>query len=315
MDLFAAGFNAWNQLRFGDELIDSDPEDVSTFSKVLTDHVLEPPRAGLYYTLGYHVAGTGFVTGNVNLDHIGTTFVAGNGLTLSTMTLGNSAGTQSDDPEAFSQFGLVKYASHEDFKVGKRPTTFPCESQVRQVAVYQAGFAVLLQDGTVATLGDARYQECLARDITQESAANNLGLVPDLMSLGDPVKHITASGYVLAALTESGSVYIWGHNPGGTKRQGSSVFEKLSGIPNYWEVGGGLDVQDFALGESHAIALTTDGGVYVIGANRNGQLGLGQGRGHDEREWSRVELELSASHHVVGVAAGPRSSFIITAQK
>lgn len=199
MDLFAAGFNAWNQLRFGDELIESDPEDVSTFSKVLTDHVVERPRAGLHYTLGtndnnlyrlasgatsnscfqydlavrghtgYHVAGTGFVTGNVNLDHIGTTFVAGNGLTLSTMTLENSAGTQNDDPEAFSQIGLVKYASHEDFKVGRRPTMLPCESQVRQVAVYQAGFAVLFQDGTVATLGDARYQECLARDITQES--------------------------------------------------------------------------------------------------------------------------------------------------
>lgn len=135
------------------------------------------------------------------------------------------------------------------------------------------------------------------------------------MSLGDAVKHITASGYVLAALTQSGSVYIWGRNSCGAHRRGVDVFGELSATPNYWEVGGGLDVQDFALGESHAVALSTDGAVYVTGANRNGQLGLGQGRDYLVLEWSQVKLDLPPSHHVVGVAAGPRSSFIITARK
>ena len=135
------------------------------------------------------------------------------------------------------------------------------------------------------------------------------------MNLEDPVKRISANGYVLAALTESGSVYIWGRKSRGAHGWGADFFEELSAIPNYCEVGEGLDVQDFALGDSHAIASTTDGDVYVIGANRNGQLGLGQSKDYVVREWTRIRLNLPTSHHVVSVAAGPRSSFIATARK
>lgn len=139
--------------------------------------------------------------------------------------------------------------------------------------------------------------------------------MPDLTSLGDPIKHVSASGYVLAALTESGSVYVWGRKAPGSHGQDTDIFDDLGAIPNYCEIGGGLDVQDFALGDSHAIALTTDGDVYVIGGNRNGQLGVGQCRDFLVREWTRINLSLPASCHIVGVAAGPRSSFIVTACK
>ncbi|KAG6039718.1 hypothetical protein E4U41_002157 [Claviceps citrina] len=321
MALYATGFNAWNQLRFGQESRGSEPEDIFTFSNVLTDDALERPRAGLHYTLvrgksGHHVAGTGFATRNgTNLDHIDTTFVAGNGLTVTVPKTGNSAESQEHDTEAPSQARLVKYASYQDYETGHRPIALPCKTPVQEVAAYAAGFAVLFQDGTVATTGDARYQECLARDITRESAADELELVPDLTSLGDPVKHISASGYVLAALTESGSVYIWGRKSRKAHGHGAHVFETLCAMPNYCEVGDGLDVQDLAVGESHAIALTTDGGVYVIGTNRNGQLGVGQGRDYIAREWICVKPNLPTSHHVVGVAAGPRSSFIVTARQ
>jgi predicted metal-dependent phosphoesterase TrpH len=36
----------------------------------------------------------------------------------------------------------------------------------KQLVAYEAGFAILYEDGTVATLGDPRYPECLGRDIT-----------------------------------------------------------------------------------------------------------------------------------------------------
>ncbi|KAG6013397.1 hypothetical protein E4U54_006811 [Claviceps lovelessii] len=330
MALYAAGFNAWKQLQFGNECNDSsdrDPHDVFTFSKVLTDDAVERPRAGLHYTLvrgksGRHIAGTGFAKGNVTnlLDHVDTTFVAGNGLTLTVTTQKedetSAEHSKEEGRESACRVCIVKYKSYEDCKAGLRPTVLPWEKPVREVAAYEAGFVVLFQDGTVATLGDSRYQECLARDITQESEADDtLELVPDLMSLGDPVRHISANGYVLAALTESGSVYIWGRKSPGSRGRGAGFFEELSAIPNYCEVAGGLDMQDFALGESHAIALATDGDVYVIGTNRNGQLGLGQGRDAVVREWSRIELNLATGHHVESVAAGPRSSFIVTARK
>jgi hypothetical protein len=53
MDMYAAGFNAWNQLSFEPRPGDNDePQDFSAFTKVLTDDHLERPRAGLHYTLG-----------------------------------------------------------------------------------------------------------------------------------------------------------------------------------------------------------------------------------------------------------------------
>lgn len=69
-----------------------------------------------------------------------------------------------------------------------------------------------------------------------------------------------------------------------------------------------------AVGESHAIALTTDGCVYVIGGNTNGQLGLGMETGIVS-SWTKVEFQATEGWEVVGVEAGPRSSFIITSQK
>ncbi|KAG6288099.1 hypothetical protein E4U46_003534 [Claviceps purpurea] len=318
MALYAAGFNAWNQLYFGEDSSCSDPEDVFTFTKVLTDNALERPYAGLHYTLvrgqsGHHVAGNGTDL----THHIDTTFVAGNGLTLSVHTDGSqkSKDIQTNGTEPPRGHCVVKYTTYEDCKAGHNPVTLPWTKPIQEVAPYEAGFVVLFQDGTVATLGDARYQECLARDVTTESAADKLEPVPDLMSLGDPIKHVSASGYVLAALTESGSVYIWGRKAPGSHDQYADIFDDLGAIPNYCEIGGGLDVQDFALGDSHAIALTTDGDVYVIGGNRNGQLGVGQCRDFLVREWTHINLGLPASCHVVGVAAGPRSSFIITACK
>jgi alpha-tubulin suppressor-like RCC1 family protein len=84
-------------------------------------------------------------------------------------------------------------------------------------------------------------------------------------------------------------------------------------VPNYTEVDGGKDVVDVALGEAHAIALTTDGLVYVCGENRNGQLGLGREVGRAE-SWTIVPFLVADGYKIVGVAAGPRASFILTAK-
>lgn len=84
-------------------------------------------------------------------------------------------------------------------------------------------------------------------------------------------------------------------------------------MPNYTEVDGGKDVVDVALGEAHAIALTLDGLIYVIGENGNGQLGLGKEVERAET-WMRVPFLAADGYEIVGVAAGPRASFILTAK-
>ncbi|KAJ2895601.1 uncharacterized protein MKZ38_006313 [Zalerion maritima] len=91
-----------------------------------------------------------------------------------------------------------------------------------------------------------------------------------------------------------------------------------------------LDIADFALGAGHLIVLSAAGDVYVVGANGSGQLGVGlpaaPGRGRKAGEWEKKtpgvrawrKVDLSSltgddlkGKKITGVAAGPRSSFII----
>lgn len=103
-------------------------------------------------------------------------------------------------------------------------------------------------------------------------------------------------------------------SPGTHRRQ--QAIPDLSGVPNYIAVSpegpdDDCDVNDVALGESHAIVLTQDGDVYVIGSNENGQLGLGMAPNQRAAVWTKVELQLAQGQRPVRVAAGPRTSFIL----
>ncbi|RFU73133.1 hypothetical protein TARUN_9119, partial [Trichoderma arundinaceum] len=152
------------------------------------------------------------------------------------------------------------------------------------------------------------------------------GPVPDLhdiASADDPVKRVTAGGTAVAALTtSSSSVYVWGSTPSAASKSSSGshtrrghAFRDLSGIPNYTEIDNGKDVVDIALGEAHAIALTADNLIYVIGENNNGQLGIGNDIGMERaEEWTNVPFKVAEGYTIVGVAAGPRASFILTAK-
>jgi regulator of chromosome condensation len=134
--------------------------------------------------------------------------------------------------------------------------------------------------------------------------------VQALHDLGDPVQKVAAGGYTVAALTKSGALYIWGMRPpGDTSKQ--PVIAGLDQIPNYTEVDEDKDVQDIAVGESHAIVLTTDGHVHVIGRNDNGQLGLGRATQASTESWTKLHLHHPPNHRVVSVSAGPRVSFIL----
>lgn len=127
-------------------------------------------------------------------------------------------------------------------------------------------------------------------------------MVSDLIDLptGQIVK-IAANGYTLAALTSGNDLYCWGGHPAQ-----APIVQGLSGYPTPVVVGDN-DVADVGVGESHMIALTTDGRVFVIGDNKNGQLGLDTERAAD---WTKVNLSIRESQKVRGVTAGPRSSFI-----
>ena len=55
MNLYAVGFNAWNQLNFDTIPADEEPDDKFTFTKVLTDKSVGHVVSKICYTAGsYH---------------------------------------------------------------------------------------------------------------------------------------------------------------------------------------------------------------------------------------------------------------------
>lgn len=142
------------------------------------------------------------------------------------------------------------------------------------------------------------------------SPASEPGEVHHLSDLGESVVKVVGGGFAVGLLTEGGSLYIWGAESVGSNKR-VQPFPSLNIIPNYVEVDRAKDVQDVAFGESHAIALTTDGCVYVIGENTNGQVGTGKEFKSTAKTWVKADLKIPPESRVVAVAAGPRSSLIL----
>ncbi|RSL47644.1 hypothetical protein CEP53_009856 [Fusarium sp. AF-6] len=313
MELYATGFNAWNQLTFDPSTVKDEPDDIFSFTKILETQRLERVVSQMCYTA---------------VQREGTWSLAG--LSPGTLVSGKGNADQRylfDHPSAISADGrvltaealgrphqaIVEYPALAAWRAGRSTHSWPSESGVRQIAAYDGGFVILHEDSSISTLGDPRFGDCLGREVDESSPADEPGLVSDLGDLGEPIKKVAAGGYTLAALTEGGGLYLWGmQSPGSQSRH--QAFADLSGIPNYVEVDGEKDVQDIALGESHAIALTTDGCVYIVGDNTNGQLGLGTDPSGPVKSWAKVPFNTLSGWEIVGVEAGPRSSFIVTAK-
>ncbi|KAL7809097.1 RCC1/BLIP-II [Trichoderma gracile] len=335
MELFATGFNAWNQLSFTQnnrpESIPQEPDDLFAFTKVLSATTIERPVSRLTYTIvrkNGHLILAGHGPSQHTLEHLYASAETATGELLTIV----SDPQQDNDHDSNK---LVKHASLSSWSSGTNPdSVFTCHPKATQIAAFDTGFVILHSDGTVSTFGDPRFEACLGRDTDPPNPPPNLpGPVPDLHEIAsaeDPIKHVTAGGSAVAALTTSGSVYVWGSRALSPSSSSSSSkaaetshhhrlghgFTELSGIPNYTEIDGGKDVMDVALGEGHAIALTADGLVYAIGENANGQLGLGElGKGICSTDaWLKLRFQVPEGFKIVGVAAGPRSSFILTAK-
>jgi alpha-tubulin suppressor-like RCC1 family protein len=106
---------------------------------------------------------------------------------------------------------------------------------------------------------------------------------------------------VTAALTSGNDLYLWGGCAGKSK-----ILDQLSGMPEPVDLDG-QDVLDVAVGADHILALTTEHRLYVVGANRNGQLGLDV---KELSEWGEVALPLGGKQ-IVSVHAGYKNSFLL----
>ena len=187
----------------------------------------------------------------------------------------------------------------------------PCQSfrglhGIIQVVAYETGFGALSRDGQVWTWGDERYEACLGRE-TGQSPAHEPGLVDDLDDLPTgKIRKIAAGGYLMMALTAGDDLYAWGGHPGGQ----SAILEAVSSRPAPVVIEDS-DIADCAIGQSHALLLTTSGDIFAAGDNAHGQLGL---PGEVITSWSRVPATLGqndAPMAAIAVACGPRNAFVL----
>ena len=63
---------------------------------------------------------------------------------------------------------LSKFDNVADYKSKTCSQSWPCDKPVRQIVAFDVGWVILHTDGSVATLGDPRYGDCLGREITAD---------------------------------------------------------------------------------------------------------------------------------------------------
>ncbi|KAK4166158.1 E3 ubiquitin-protein ligase HERC2 [Cladorrhinum sp. PSN259] len=321
MELYATGHNAWHQLQFKDPGSTEEPDDISTFTSVLsTDDAILSVRPFSSYTAVY-------IKNNLNPQLAGL-LPQTHQLLLETRpeiyhNLVEASNNIIVAPSTSSPNTLHQHQSLTSFLLNENPpTSVPLNlspnTSISQLISYETGFAALTSTAEVYTWGDERYSSCLGRDVNTSSTALIPGLVPDLLDLPTgPITKISAGGYTLAALTVGNDLYLWG-DLGRTPTLSSLNLSDRPDPAIVCEEGEeeGKDIADVAVGVSHIIVLTTDGEVYAIGDNTNLQLGI---PGVESvKNWTRVRIDFGkqpAPCSIVGVDAGPRNSFLIVRAK
>ncbi|KAI5202134.1 RCC1/BLIP-II protein [Aureobasidium subglaciale] len=143
--------------------------------------------------------------------------------------------------------------------------------RVAQLVANVTGFVCLTQNGNVYSWGDARHSS-LGRSVA-ETEARYPGLVGSLG--GVQIKKVASDGWITAALSDDGAVYLFGTGTPGTEQSISCLRELESTQAALVEIEGKgepLDFLDVAVGDGHVLLLVQDGRVFAAGDNRNGQL-------------------------------------------
>jgi alpha-tubulin suppressor-like RCC1 family protein len=169
--------------------------------------------------------------------------------------LGNETNTSSNVPVAVDTSGVLS---------GKTIT---------QVAAGGYHSIALASDGTVYTWGyngDGELGNGTNTSSNVPVAVDTSGILS-----GKTITQVAAGYYYSIALASDGTVYTWGYNYYGQLGNGNTT---SSNVPVAVFTSGSLSgktITQVAAGESHSIALASDGTVYTWGRNTHGQLGDG----------------------------------------
>lgn len=215
---------------------------------------------------------------------------------------------------------IVEFPSIDHFKIWysdplstiRYPHT-RLSASIKQLTANATTFVCLMSTGEVYTWGDARHRS-LGRNTVGENTttAEEPGLVDALG--GVKVVKVSAGGWMTAALSEDGAVYLWGTSTPGSKKA-IRVLETLEPtevalleiLDDDGETEEPVDFKDVAVGDGHVVLLTDNGKLYSGGENTNGQLGMGQEKAYLE-EWKPVSIDEQG--HCNAVWSGPRCTII-----
>ena len=183
----------------------------------------------------------------------------------------------------------------------------------KQLIANTASFLLLMEDGGVYSWGDPRHQS-LGRVISGEGAvpADKPGIIEALGGLR--ISKVASGGWMGAALSEDGALYLWGAGAPGAEKSIKPLKEAGAGevalveLSSATKGGEPSDVADVAVGDGHIAAVADDGRLFVIGDNKNGQLGLDSEEIFFE-DWTEATI-LSGVRRVV---CGPKASFAFAA--
>ncbi|GEO07111.1 hypothetical protein AAE02nite_47750 [Adhaeribacter aerolatus] len=181
-----------------------------------------------------------------------------------------------------------------------------------------SNFGALAGKTIIQVVSEARYTLALATDGTVYAWGSNFSRNLGSNQVGDsnvPVQVNNLSGIISIsggerhslALKSDGTVYAWGSNNNGQLGNGSLDPFPIS---TPMQVVNLSEVIAIAGGDSHSLALKSDGTVYAWGRGYSGQLGDGNFY-TDSPYGSAVPVEVTALHNVTAIAAGPNYSLAL----
>jgi len=159
------------------------------------------------------------------------------------------------------------------------------------VAVSAGGYhsVALKSDGTVWAWGYDRYGQ-LGDDVTRADKAT-----PVQVSGISDIVAVSAGGYHSVALKSDGTVWAWGDDYYGQLGDGG----RLRYRPAPVQVSGISDIVAVSAGQSHSVALKSDGTVLAWGDDSDGQLG------NDATLANKyIAVQVSGISDIVAVSAG-----------
>lgn len=170
--------------------------------------------------------------------------------------------------------------------------------RITDIAAGYSHSAAITEDGYLYTWGSNDKGQ-LGDGTTTSSR------VPVLIPLdGKKAVSVSAGTEFTAAITEDGSLYMWGANDRGQLGDGSTT---NSSTPRLIDIDG-KKVRAVSLGYLHTAAITEDGSLYTWGANGKGQLGDGSVTAKS----TPVRITLGSGESVSRVSAGNYHTAAVT---